>query len=155
MARFSRGSLRCKSPIIVFDTGVNTMLTRLFSQEKVMEMECDLLILNFKNAKTIDLVGENIARISGGSSSHSANALKLGLKKAFDLKKRPPVNSVNLLRCSNTYCTWYHNPSSYSTAKTLNGLTCMKCNNHLQCAGCGHNRTGNYTVCQSCRKSFI
>ena len=150
MARFSRGSLQCKRPIIVFDTGVNTTLTRLFSQEKVMEMECDLLISNFKNAKTIDLVNENIGRISGGSSSHSASALKLGLKKAFDLKKQPPVTGVNLLRCSNSYCTWYRNPRSYSSVNTSNGLTCNNCNYHLQCAGCGYNRTGQYRTCQSC-----
>ena len=94
---------------MVFDSGVNTTLTLLFSQEKVMEMECDLLISNFKNAKTIDLVNENIGRISGGSSSHSASALKLGLKKAFDLKKQSPGVK---LRCSNGNCAWYSNPSS-------------------------------------------
>lgn len=49
-------------------------------------MECDLLISKFRNSKTADLVNESIRHISSGSSPHSANTLKHGLKKAFDLK---------------------------------------------------------------------
>ena len=153
MARFSRGSLLCEGPIRIQNPRFNTMLTHLFRQEKIMEMECEVLISNFKNAKTIDLVNENIGRISSGSSSHSANALKLGLKKAFDLKN-PRVK----LRCSNGSCTWYSNPDSYS-AMTSYGYYCQMCSNrgsscYLQCAGCGYNRTGNQTACQRCRKGF-
>lgn len=72
-----------------WNLGVNAMLTRPFSQEKVVEMECELLASNFKKLKTIDLVNEHIRCLSSGSSSHSENALNLGLKKAVDLKKQP------------------------------------------------------------------
>lgn len=124
-------------------------------QEKILEMECELLISNFKNPKTIDLVGENIGRISSGSSSHAANALKLGLKKAFDRKKIPPGVK---LRCSNVTCPWYNNPDTYSKM-TSYGNYCQMCSNrgwsyYLQCSGCSFNRASSYTTCQSCRKNF-
>ena len=58
------------------------------SHEKIMEMECKLLTSNFKDTKTIGLMKENFGRISNGSSSHCAGALKLGFKNAFELKKQ-------------------------------------------------------------------
>lgn len=48
-----------------------------------MEMECELLISDFRNPKTAGLVNEKIGHDSDESSSHSANALK----KAFNLMK--------------------------------------------------------------------
>ena len=48
-----------------------------------MEMQCDFLVKNMKDPKTIALVKENIRRISDGSSSHCAGALGLILEKAF------------------------------------------------------------------------
>ena len=67
-----------------------------------MEMECELLISSFKDPKTIALVKEDIGRISDGSSSHCAGALKLGLKKGFELKKQ---QRGVLLRCPRVGCT--------------------------------------------------
>jgi hypothetical protein len=121
-----------------------------------MEMECELLISSFKNPKTVDLVNENIGRIADGSSSHSANALKLGLKKAFDLKKQPPGVK---LRCSYTSCTSYRNHVTMSSIG-INVVYCPTCqsrgyyNHYLQCASCGYNRTGGYASCQSCGVKF-
>ncbi|KAF9642138.1 hypothetical protein BDM02DRAFT_3264568 [Thelephora ganbajun] len=63
-------------------------------QGNIMEMQCELLISNFKDPKTIALVKENIGHISNGSSYYRSSALKLVLKKAFELKKKkrqPPV----------------------------------------------------------------
>ncbi|KAF9641851.1 hypothetical protein BDM02DRAFT_3133524, partial [Thelephora ganbajun] len=63
-------------------------------QERIMETQCELLISNFRDQKTIRLVKENIGHITDGSSSYCGGALKLGLKKAFELKKKkrqPPV----------------------------------------------------------------
>ena len=54
-----------------------------------MEIQCDLLVSNFNDQKTIALVKENIRQISHGSSSYRADALQLGLVKAFELKKGP------------------------------------------------------------------
>ena len=54
---------------------------------------------SFRGANTIARVKENIGHISNGSSSHCAGALKLGLKKAFELKKKrkgQPVIAVTV-----------------------------------------------------------
>ena len=129
-----------------------------FSQEKIMEMECELLVSNFKNQKTIALVKENIGRISDGSSPHCADALKLGLKKAFELKKQKCQPPGVLLRCSRYGCARNTSPVSYSVIGS--NVYCQDCQYNygsycMQCAGCSYNRTGSYTSCQSCGKRFI
>ena len=98
LTKFSRGPLRCEGIIRIPDSGITNSS---FSQEEVLEVECELLISNFKTAKTIDLVDENIRHISNGSSPHSTNALKLGLKKAFNRKNL----RVNLGRSNNERIT--------------------------------------------------
>ena len=88
-----------------------------------MEMECELLILNFRNPKTIDLINKNIGRASDGSSSHSANAFKLGLKKAFDLKKQkqqpPPPPPAGYC---DPHSTWEHLRTSSHPSQVPHGL---------------------------------
>ena len=131
---------------------VNVVLTCSFSQEKIMEMECELLVSNFKDPKTIGLVKENIRHFADGSSAHCADALKLGLKKAFKLKKPSGVQ----LRCPNSSynCAWANTPVSYSSVGS--NTYCPNCGNYyMRCVGCGHDRTSNYTSCQGCRKRFI
>jgi hypothetical protein len=156
---------------------INVELTSSSSQEKIMEMQCELLVSNFNDPKTIRLVKENIARISDGSSPHCGGSLKLGLKKAFELRrqtvelkkqalalelKKQQEQALELekqkkagvlLRCHNTSCTWHSNPVSY-TSVPANGV-CGVCRNHwMLCVGCGNARTGNYTSCQSCGRTF-
>lgn len=146
----------CYVRLLNLNSGV-AVLKCLTSQDKIMEMECELLIKSFKNPNTVDLVNENIGRIADGSSSHSADALKLGLKKAFDLKKQPPGVK---LRCSWTGCTSYNNHVSV-TSIPINVYYCQTCynrgyyNHYFQCVSCGTNRAGNFTSCQSCAKRFI
>ena len=135
-----------------------------------MDMQCDLLISDFKNPTTTVLMQENIGHISDGSSPYRASALKLGFKKAFELKKR---NSGVLLRCSNTSCGWYSNPVSHVSLGT--NTYCPQCINnygnsynynynynnnnryyYMQCVGCGYQRTNyTFTSCQSCGKKFL
>jgi len=127
-----------------------------------MDMQCDLLISDFKNPTTIALMEENIGNISDGSSSHCASALKLGFKKAFELKKK---NSGVLLRCPNTVCGWYSNPVSYTSVGTHYCSQCLtncRYNNYdngyyyMQCVGCGYRRTDtSSTSCQSCKRKFL
>jgi hypothetical protein len=88
-------------------------------------MECELLISNIQNAKTIDLVNENIGHIS-------ARALKLGLKRAFD--KRPPVARV---RCANYGCKMHSDPLTYSSMASPDYDNCRMCHNSFQCSCCG------------------
>ena len=121
-------------------------------------MECELLISNFKDPKTIALVKENIGHISDGSSPHCAGALKLGLKKAFELKKQKRQPPGVLLRCSRYGCARNTTPVSYSVIGS--NVYCQDCQYnygtyYMQCVGCSYNRTGGYTSCQSCGKRFI
>ena len=122
-----------------------------------MEMECELLISNFKNPKTIDLVNQNIGQISDGSSAHSAGALKLGLKKAFDRKKQkqqpPPVGTM--LLCASPNCAWNSGPGiPYSSIGSF--VVCPECDAYyMKCVACGNHRRGNYASCQSCKKPFV
>ena len=123
-----------------------------------MEMECELLISQFKDSKTIELVNQNIGQISGGSSSHSAGALKLGLKKAFDLKKQkqqPPPPVGGSLLCTSPNCAWNSGPGIPYSSIGLN-VACTNCNSYyMKCIACGTARAGNYASCRSCNKSFV
>ena len=135
----------------------NLELTRSSSgsQKRITEMQFDLLISHFKNPKTIALVKENIGRISDGSSSHSADALNLGLNKAFELKRRNCVS----LRCPHGSCSWHTNHPSYSSVGS--NILCQNCvdqgrgRRYLECTGCECNRTNALTSCQKCRKMFL
>jgi len=133
---------------------------RSFRQYKIMDMQCDLLISDFRDPRTITLVQENIGRVSNGSSSHYASALKLGFKKAFELKKREI--SV-LLQCSNDNCGWHSNPVPYLSVGS--NVYCPGCSSNaygyqtryrMMCAGCGCQRTNDYhTSCLGCGRKFM
>ena len=136
-------------------SGVNFGLTPSFSQGKLMEMECELLVSKFRNPNTITLVRENIGQISDGSSSYRTSALKLGLKKAFELKRQ---QRGVLLRCPRIGCKRNTTPASYSSVGA--DTYCQDCryqygNYYMQCTGCSNQRTSNYTSCQSCGKKFV
>lgn len=142
--------------VAFFNRGMNNLgLTCSFSQDKIMEMQCKLLISKFNNPGTVALVKENIGRISDGSSPHCAGALKLGLKEAFDLKKQKRKPPGVLLRCTYSGCGWYNNHITYSSVGT--NTYCPGCNRgyYMQCVGCGNSRTSNYTSCQGCGKKFV
>lgn len=153
------------------NTGVNNLrVARLFSQEKIMKMECELLTSNFKDPKTIALVKEKIGHISDGSSPHCAGALNLGLEMAFELKKKKeagvPLTRPNhdrgegegvLLRCSYSNCGRHENPVSFLSVRSNIRCTGRRRICCMQCAGCGHmyDRTSSHKSCQGCRKRFI
>ena len=134
--------------------GVDVGLMCLLSQGKIMEMECEVLISNFKDPKTIALVKESVGQISDGSSSHRASALKLVLKKGFELKKQKRQPSVVFLRCVWSGCGWH--PLNISQANLGSSIYCLCCrsNNYMQCTGCSYARTSTYTSCQNCGKTF-
>ena len=142
--------------VVFSDHGANTlMLTCPFSQEKIKEMECELLVSNFKDTKAVALVKENIGQSSDGSSSHRAGALKLGLRKAFELKKQKRQPPGVLLRCRNRHCDWHINPVPYSMVGS--NTHCPNCSYvyWIECGGCAYGRTGDYTSCQRCGKNFL
>jgi len=133
----------------------NVGLTCSFSQKKIMEMECELLMSNSRDPKMIARVKENIGHIADGSSSYRTGALKLGLKKAFDLKRQ---ERGVLLRCTRNGCPKNTTPASYSSVGSQ--TYCQDCNYHygnyyMQCTGCSNTRTSNYASCQSCGKKFM
>jgi len=160
--RFSRGLLPGKGPVIISNPEINVEITCPFSQEKILEMQCDLLISTFQDPKTIKDVKGSIGHISDGSSSHCADALNLGLEKAFNLKKKKqqPPPGVQL-KCSYSSCRrgWYSTPAPYSEIGT--NVYCPSCNSYygnnyyMLCAGCNYQRTSSYTSCQSCKKNFV
>ena len=131
-------------------------LTPSLSQEKIMEMQCELLTSKYTDPGTIALVKENIGHISDGSSSHCAGALKLGLKKAFELKRQ---KIFALLRCPRVGCERHTTPVTCSTVGA--NVYCTSCqynygNYYMQCVGCSYNRThGSYVSCQSCGRKFL
>ena len=149
----------CLVGFVVFSyPGISVLgLTCSFSQEKVKEMQCELLISSFQDPKTIAGVKESIGRSSDGSSSHRAGALKLGLRKAIELKKQkrqPPAPLGVLLRCGWYHCGWHDNPVPYSSVESE--TYCPNCRNeYMLCADCGYERTSSYTSCGGCGRDFI
>ena len=130
----------------------------MFSQEELMETQWDLIMANFKDQKTAGLVRENLEVISSGSSPYRADVLRLGLKKAFELKKkktRPPVPPAPVqLQCSDSDCAW-HTTQKWNLPSIGSALFCHWCrNSYYQCTGCGSNRTSNYASCQGCGAMF-
>ena len=134
--------------------GVDVGLIRLFSQGKIMEMECEVLISNFKDPKTIALVKENVGQISDGSSSHRASALKLVLKKGFELKKQKRQPSGVFLRCLWSGCGWHTINVPYASIGSNTYCLCCRRSNCMQCTGCSYTRTSAYASCQNCGKTF-
>jgi len=124
------------------------------NQSEIMDSQCKLLVSEFNNPRSIELVKEKIGRMSDGSLSFCAGALKVGLKKAFDLKKRKRQPPGVSLRCPYSGCTWYNGHVSYSSVGS--NVYCPQCGRGycLQCVGCGYGRTSNYTSCQGCGKMF-
>ena len=149
--KFSRGSLQRKGVLKIL-ANVNVVLTDLFSQEKIMGMETEFLIPNLKNPTLITLMSEKIESIADGSSSHSGDALKLGLLAA--VKSKRSSKGVMLL-CSRASCTLYSRPISFLKM----GVYCNLCSAygyyHMLCSGCRCQRTSSFEVCQGCQKRFM
>ena len=125
-----------------------------------MEAQCELLISNFKDPKTIALVKETIEHIPDGPSSQCADALKLWLKKAFELKKQKVLESGVQLRCTRVGCERHDQPVSYRLAGS--SVYCESCyrnyysDRYMECSGCRYRRTVvTHTSCGSCGKKFM
>ena len=122
-------------------------------------MEWDLLISNFEGPKTIALVRENVERNSSVSSSHYVGTLKVGLKKAFELKRKNRQPPGVMLRCPIRACPRYDDHFPYAIVGR--GLICGMClsqnrsSSYLQCVGCGYTRHGVHATCEGCRKDFL
>ena len=124
----------------------------LVSRKEVLEMQCNLLISDFKDPKTIALVKETIRGTSNGFCLHRAGALQLGFEKAFELRKKKRQPPGVKLRCTSWHCSWRDNPISYSSVG-LN-ICCPGCSYYMQCADCGYKRGGEYSSCQGCGRRF-
>lgn len=122
---------------------------RSSSQQKIKEMQCELLVSNFRDPKTIARMKENLGRISDGSSPHCGGMLKLGLKKAFEVKQR---KAGVLLRCPSFGCKWSSNDVPF---RSVIGKSCPACRTwYMKCASCGHGRTTDTVSCLGCGKKF-
>jgi len=129
------------------------------NHNEIMEMQCDLLMSNSKDPKTMGLVKGNIGSISDGSLSYCGDSLKLGLWKAFDLQKQKPQLPGVKLQCTGGWCALAGiHPSYSSIGSTIHCQWCINAGRgqwHLRCIGCGNNRTGSYASCQACGKRFV
>ena len=122
------------------------------SHKEITEAQCNLLMSNSRDPKTIALVKENIGHIFDGSLPHCADLLNLGLKKAFDLKKQERQPSV-MLRCWKGSCSQYNRLISYSTVASDGN--CRTCGCILECADCRADRRDNRASCERCGKRFV
>ena len=147
--RWGRGSLvglRRVRAYQILHLNLSIVLMHLFSQEKITRMEGELLNLNLKDPKLIAVVSGNIGQAVSGSSSHLADALKFGLEKGIEFQRR---RRGALLQCPDCGYTRHTNPVSPSFVGP--NVLCPDCLEYMQFASCGHQRTGDYTSCQSCR----
>jgi len=125
---------------------------------QILEMECRLLFSKFKNKATMSLVQEKIGETFGNRFAHRADAFKLGLRAALDLKERDPAVDMMdavMLRCRSLDCPGHDERIPYTLAMSSRGL-CPRCKKfHMQCAGCAHVRMDTNPWCKSCRKLFL
>jgi len=125
-----------------------------------MELECELLISNSKDPKTVALVNETIGHVSDGSSPQCAGALKLWLKKGFEVKKQK-LGAGALLRCPRNGCARNKYPVSSRVAGS--DISCQICKYYygeypMKCNACGTPRaTFSLHKCAgwSCGKEFV
>ena len=122
-----------------------------FSQKKVMTMESDLFILSLKDPGLIGPVSGSIGRIADESPSHFAGALKLGLKKAVELKRQRMGVQLRCPRCGykvNTHTSWYQ------------PLPCLNCPNdrwnnyYMKCAACLDRGVQHDPQCKNCKRGL-
>lgn len=124
-------------------------------------MECRLFFSRFKNEATILRMQEKISGISASRSTHQADALKLGLQVALDLKRRDSQVGMGcvMLRCTERNCPGNKNYTSYSLEGITNNEFCQPCFKvgrfrFLTCTGCNRERAGRELWCQCCGKKF-
>ena len=105
------------------------------------------------------LVRENVERISSVSSSLCVGTLKIGLKKAFELKRKNRQPPGVMLRCPVRTCRRYDDHFLYAYVGV--GEICNVCLverreiSYLQCVGCGYTRKGVHATCEGCKENFL
>lgn len=124
-------------------------------------MECRLFFSRFQNETTIRRMQERFAGVGTSRSAHQADALKLGLQSALDIKKRNSLiaRGEGVLRCREPDCPGNKNYSSYHLKNFIKNEFCQPClkigrESFLICMGCGCERKGRNTFCQGCGKNF-
>jgi len=124
-------------------------------------MECRLFFSRFKNEATIRHMQEKISGICANRSAHQADALKLGLQAALDIKKRDSQVGTDcvMLLCPERDCPGNKSYTSYSLEGIVNNEFCQPCfkigrTRLLICMGCRNERTGRDSLCKGCGKRF-
>ena len=113
------------------------------------------MILNLKDPQLIGMMSGDIGRVADGTPSHFASALKLGLKKAIELKRR---SKGILLHCSECGSQLYFKSDWYRT-NYESGPPCPSClgswseaYNVMECDFCRQGVIGGYISCQNCKR---
>ena len=124
-----------------------------------MDVSWNLLIAKSNPPKMAVLIRDKIGDISPESSSHRAGVLTVALKKKFELEKKKKQRPEVGLRCSNDGCDRYY--CCISRSEIGMDATCRLCFNlgdgpfYFMCSNCEFGRTGDYTWCLRCGKTFI
>ena len=125
-------------------------------------MECRLFFSRFQNEATILRMQQRFAGVCASRSSHQADALKLGLQSALEIKKRNSLVARGgvMLRCRESDCPGNKTYRSCSLKNFGGSGYCQPCSKigrerFLVCADCGHERKGRHASCQGCGKEFV
>lgn len=124
-------------------------------------MECRLLFSRFQNETTVRRMQERFAGVGTNRSTHQADALKLGLQSALDIKKRNSLVARGgvVLRCQDPDCPGNSSYTSYYLKNFTKNEFCQPCfkvgrQRFLVCTGCGNERGGRHMTCEHCWKRF-
>ena len=124
-------------------------------------MECRLFFSRYQSPATVLRMQEKFASVGATRSAHQADALKLGLQSALDIKKRDSLLGRGniMLRCPEPDCPGNKSYTSYSLGDVVNNEFCQPCfkigrERFLTCTGCGHQRIDRGIQCQRCKKTF-
>lgn len=131
------------------------------SYEEVREMECRLFFSRFQNPETILRMQEKFGYVCANRSAYQADALKLGLKSALEIKKRNGlIGKGVMLKCRERNCPGNKTYTSYHLESVVKNEFCQPClkigqERFLICESCGHERKGRDTWCRGCGKKYV
>ena len=113
-----------------------------FSQKEITKTQCDLLVPNLKNPKTIALVKEDIKNMSDRSPSRCVDVLVTVLEEVFEFKKQHMAVRLRCSGCSRTVPYVSIRPKAWPC-----------CYGHdVNCAYCGSwGGSAKYYPCSPCR----
>jgi len=107
------------------------------SDEKILDMESDLLFGKFENDKTSQEIQEHIRAMSCGKAEFRGKTLASALRRLITKKRRTTV-----------YCARLQREHTYTLSELLQGLYCPVCHQYAENGKGGYGRP--FMRCGSC-----